>query len=241
MLIEDTSKERYFNEYLLRTEKIASIAGLAAGVAHEINNPLGIIQNYVTFLKDQKLGKENLERLGKVESELERIVDIIENLLSFSKLKKLPVKRINLAAVLDDVMLLVGHQLKEKHVRLLWANPQQSDVSILGDENRLKQVFINLIVNSIEAVVFEGTIELTLMAHPGEAYVEVSISDDGYGIPEDIMTRIFDPFFSTKVGKKNSGLGLSICQHIIESHQGILTCESGEKTTFNVRLPMLET
>lgn len=239
LIIEDTSKERYFNEYLLRTEKIASVAELAAGVAHEINNPLGIIQNYIMYLKGRKLDADSTERLDKVEHELARIEDIIENLLSFSKLKKLPVQRVNLRRIVDDVIMLISHNLKEKHIRLIWQN-NAHDVPVIGDENRLKQVFINLIMNSIEAVMEEGTIEIAMDTHPANGYVEVAVTDDGYGIPEDTMKRIFDPFFSTKVGKKNSGLGLSICHHIVESHQGLITCSSSDKTIFNVRLPLIE-
>ena len=237
LLIEDVSKERYFQEYFLRTEKIASVAELAAGVAHEINNPLGIIQNYVTLLKRKNHDDDNLEKLNKVENELRRIVEIIGSLLSFSKLKKLPLKRLNLATLLDEVVLLLSHKIKEKHLRLTW-NHQEQEIWIFGDENKLKQVFINLIVNSIEAVMYDGEIELALLLSPDEKYVEVTVTDNGYGIPEDIVKQIFDPFFTTKVGKHNSGLGLSICQHIIESHQGIITCESREKTTFHVRLPL---
>ncbi|GAK61069.1 sensory histidine kinase in two-component regulatory system with AtoC [Candidatus Vecturithrix granuli] len=238
LIIQDISKERYLNEYLLRTEKIASIAELAAGVAHEVNNPLGIIQNYVSFLKEQPIGRENIVRLEKVEHELDRIVGIIESLLSFSKFKQMPMKRINLATVLDEVIILISHKLKEKQIRFLRATDDR-EIPIFGDENRLKQVFINLLMNSIEAVMYDGMIELTTRIHEESRSVEITVSDDGYGIPEEIMPHIFDPFFSTKVGKKNSGLGLSICHHIIEAHQGIITCASGETTMFHVRLPLL--
>ena len=239
IVIEDVSKERYFNDYLLRTEKIASVAELAAGVAHEINNPLGIIQNYVALLKRKSADEDSTEKLNKVESELHRIVEIIGSLLSFSKLKTFPMKPINLIPVIDEVVLLLSHKFKEKNIHLTWEK-YDSDVPVFGDENRLKQVFINLLNNSIEAVMYDGTIEITLDLHRDAHYVEVSITDDGYGIPEDVLKRIFDPFFSTKVGKKNTGLGLSICQHIIESHQGLLTCSSNDNTTFNVRLPIFE-
>jgi len=239
LLIEDVSRERHFYDYLLRTEKITSIAELAAGVAHEINNPLGIIQNYVTLLKYKYTDQDGAEDLNKVEKELHRIVEIIESLLSFSKLKKPPKELLNLITVLDEVILLLQHKFKQKHINVIW-EPNDLDVFINGDENWLKQVFMNLIINSTEAVMFEGLIEIQVNPRPDERYVEVSVIDNGYGIPEDIINRIFDPFFSTKAGKKNTGLGLFICQHIIETHQGIITCSNGERTTFNVRLPMVE-
>ena len=240
LIIEDISKERYLQEYLLRAQKIASIAELAAGVAHEINNPLGIIKNYVTLLKAPDSEAERQDNLAKVENELARIVSIIDNLLSFSNLKKLPMKRVNLALVLDDVVELLNHRFKQKQLQIHWTMPPE-DVPILGDENRLKQVVINLLMNSIEAVMDHGVIELALDMHGEEGYVEMSVTDNGVGIPEEIQQKIFDPFFSTKAGKKNSGLGLSICQHIIESHQGLITCTSGNTTTtFNIRLPLLE-
>ena len=239
ILIEDISKERYFHDYLLRTEKIASVAELAAGVAHEINNPLGIIQNYIALLKRRYTDVDGTEKLNKMENELHRIVEIIGSLLSFSKLKQVPMTRIHLMTMLDEVILLIRHKFKEKNIHLRWEK-HGSDIAIIGDENRLKQVFINLLINSIEAVTYDGVIEIRVEVPQDERYVEISVLDDGYGIPEDIRKRFFDPFFSTKINKQNTGLGLSICQHIIESHQGLITCSNGEKTTFHVRLPMVE-
>lgn len=240
LLIEDVSKETYFNEYLSRTEKIASVAELAAGVAHEINNPLGIIQNYVAILKDRHTEPDDCEKLTKIEKELRRIVEIIETLLSFSRPKKTPLARLNLVTVLDETILLLTHKFKEKQVALTWSKPPQ-DALVLGEENRLKQVFINLIINSIEAVAAHGVIEIALDVRPQDGYVEVSITDNGAGIPEEVRGKIFDPFFTTKAGKKNAGLGLSICQHIIEAHHGLITCSSCLTTTFSVKLPMLKT
>ncbi len=238
LIIEDMSKERYFNEYLLRTQKIESVAEVAAGVAHEINNPLGIIQNYVTLLK-RKIGeRDNLEKLDKVEGELKRIVRIIESLLSFSKLKKLPMTSVNLADLLTEVLLLLNHKFTEKRIHVSRELPEQPAL-VFGDENKLKQVFMNVLVNSIEAVMQEGNIAVKIETRQVEEYVEVSICDDGYGIPEEIQEKMFDPFFSTKAGKKNTGLGLSICQHIIESHRGLITCDCKGKTSFNIRLPLV--
>lgn len=240
IIIADVSQERYFNEYLLRVQKIASVAEMAAGVAHEINNPLGIIQNYITLLKRKPaIDDDSQQKLNKVEDELQRISGIVESLLSFSRRKTLPMKRVNLAAVLDETLLLLNHKLKEKQIAL--RRTQNADEApIIGDENQLKQVIMNLVVNSIDAVAEAGTIEIALNARQEEGYVELAVTDNGSGIPPEIMDKIFDPFFSTKLGKKNTGLGLSICQHIIEAHQGIITCASAKKTTFNIRLPVAE-
>ncbi|HMK38542.1 MAG TPA: ATP-binding protein, partial [Bacteroidota bacterium] len=100
------------------------------------------------------------------------------------------------------------------------------------------QVFVNLLINSVEAVVEHGTIEIAVTRIEPDDCVEISIIDNGCGISTEIKDRIFDPFFSTKAGKKNTGLGLSICQHIVESHEGVIICESRDTTRMSVRLPI---
>lgn len=238
ILIEDITKDRDFKNYLLRTEKITSVAELAAGVAHEINNPLGIILNYVNLLKRKKMDSDGANKLNKVETELNRIAEIIGSLLSFSKLKNFPIKKINIVKVINEVIILLSHKITRKKINLIWNN-EIDNIQVLGDENKLKQVFINLIINSIEAVLEGGFIEIKLIQNKKNGYVETSIIDNGYGIPDDIIEKIFDPFFSSKVGKNNTGLGLSVCQHIIESHQGIISCNNKKNTKFIVRLPLI--
>jgi len=237
MLLEDVSQERYFNDYLLRTEKIASIAELAAGVAHEINTPLSVVLNYIDLLKQSLTDSSSSKRLLLIENELNMISEIIGSLLSFTKIKQLPMKQVKIGSILSAVVLLVQHKIIGKNINLIYTE-DPVDVYVLGEENRLKQVFINLLKNSIEAVLEGGHITIDLDVKE-EGWVEVSITDNGYGIPADVIDKIFDPFFSTKVGKKNTGLGLSICQHIIESHQGIITCHSAGETTMGIRLPII--
>ncbi|MBN1799372.1 MAG: ATP-binding cassette domain-containing protein [Spirochaetales bacterium] len=240
ILIEDITRDSYLKEYLLRTERIASVAELAAGVAHEINNPLGVIQNYLVLLKNKTIDTNALSKLAKIEEQLQGIVDITGNLLSFSRLKELPKEKIDLIRVLDEAVSLLDHKLKRKHIHLVrkYSHPE---LLIIGDENKLKQVFINLLINSMEAVLDGGIIQLQIFADRSEGFIEVKIIDNGYGIPKDIIPKIFNPFYSTKAHKNNAGLGLSICQHIIESHQGLISCQSGELTTFSIRLPLIST
>ena len=237
IFIEDVSIEHDTKEYLLRAEKIASTAELAAGVAHEINNPLGIIQNYVEILSLSINEAEYLEQLEQIKKELARIVEIVGSLLSFSRIQKSPLKKISICPLLDEVTLLLGHRLKDKNIELIKRYEDKS-VIITGYENKLKQLFMNLIVNSIEAVLSGGKIRIDVETF-GE-YVEIRVADNGYGIAEKVNTDIFKPFFSTKMTKMNTGLGLSICQHIAETHKGIITFESrpGSWTKFCVKLPM---
>ena len=224
-------------DYLLRSEKIASIAELATGVAHEISNPLGVVLNYVDLLKRRHVADPDAERLTKIERELNRIGQIIGSLLSFSKVRKIPMEPLAVARLISDVVLLVDHKVHEKSVNLR-VTVVPDDLLVYGEENSLKQVFVNLLINSVEAVLEKGTIEIAVKRIEADDCVEVSVIDDGCGIPPEIMDRIFDPFFSTKAGKKNTGLGLSICQHIVESHEGVILCSSEENTVMSVRLPI---
>ncbi len=143
-----------------------------------------------------------------------------------------------MARIIADVVLLVDHKVQREVHRPCACRSLQDDLLVYGEENSLKQVFVNLLINSAEAVLEHGTVEIAVKRIEPDDCVEVSIIDDGCGIPPEIMDRIFDPFFSTKAGKKNTGLGLSICQHIVESHDGVITCSSDESTVMSVRLPI---
>lgn len=236
ILMEDISKERSLSDYLLRAEKIASTAELAAGVAHEINNPLGIVQNYLELLKLEGLAPDTQARLAKIEHEVARIEKIIGSLLSFSRFSEVSLQTVDLSEVLREAVLLVEHWLAEKRIHLEEHVPG-TPAPVAGDENKLKQLFINLLVNGIEAVPEGGRIRLDLAER--ERFVEVTVSDNGCGIATHVRKRIFDPFFSTKRSKKNAGLGLSISQHIVELHKGVISCTSrpGQGASFQVRLP----
>jgi len=239
LMLEDVSMDHFVKEYLLRAEKIASIAELAAGVAHEINNPLGIIQNYVELLKLKGLDGDGKEKLGKIENELSRIVAIVGSLLSFSRVSQVDGRTVNLGELLGEVILLLGHKLNQKRLTVRTSFTEQPLI-VSGEENKLKQLFMNLVMNSVEAVLDRGLIEVALERKDEEGCAEVTVMDNGYGIPREIQDRIFTPFFSTKMTKTNTGLGLSICQHIVEAHRGTISFESvpGSKTCFTVKLPL---
>jgi len=239
LLLQDVSIDRYMKDYIIRAEKMATLAQVAAGVAHEINNPLFIIRNYVELLKQKRLDRDSGEKLDKIDRELLRIDEIIGSLLSFSRFKERPGGRVNLVEVVEEALLLLQHNLSTKNVHLDKAI-DATNVEISGDENQLKQLFLNLVINSIDAVLDGGTIRIGLTIDRRDRFAEVTVADNGYGIPADVQQNIFNPFFTTKVNKKNTGLGLSICHQIVEAHGGVISFTSvpGRSTEFSVRLPM---
>lgn len=238
ILIEDITKDYNFMSYVRRADKISSIAELAAGVAHEINNPLGIVQNYIALLLNTELTKNQFAKLSELEKEILRIAEIVRSLLSFSKQSGLRFQTVDLLDIIDDIIILLEHKIKVKKVSV--EVTKHSDFfEISGDEGRLKQLFMNLIVNSLEAVEAGGTIQIDLTeGEDGYSYI-ISLRDNGPGIPKKVLSEIFTPFFSTKNNMKNAGLGLSICQNVVDLHHGKILCESetGEFTNFKIVLP----
>jgi len=146
--------------------------------------------------------------------------------------------KFNITLLIDEIIMLLGHKISLKKIKVI-KNYKDTNIFVFGQENKLKQLFMNLLVNAIEAVLDLGIIEITVSHNNSEKTVTISISDNGYGIPVDIQNDIFTPFYTTKMTRTNTGLGLSICQHIVESHEGLITFTStpGKGTVFTVRLP----
>lgn len=239
ILLHDVTKERYFEDYLLRTEKISSVAELAAGVAHEINNPIGICLNYVELLDRKITDPYSVEKIGKVRQELNRIAGVIQSLLSFSRINRSVWDNVDIRTVIEETILLVEHIANQKNIAFRVEQSGHS-LTVYGDENQLKQVFVNLLKNSIESILDTGQITIHISAPRAGNVVEIAVRDDGCGIPTEVLPRIFDPFVTTKITKQNTGLGLSICQHIIENHDGIIECASEAGTTMTIRLPRVQ-
>lgn len=239
VLIQDVAKDRYFEDHLVRMEKISSVAELAAGVAHEINNPIGICLNYVELLDRRTVDPYCTDKISKVRKELNRIAEVIESLLSFSRVNRAAWGSVDMRDLVDETILLIEHLGKHKRIQY-FVSRSGPDPLVYGDENQLKQVMINLLKNSIEAILEEGTISVAIDTLDSDRVVQVTVTDDGSGIPAEILPRIFDPFVSSKITKQNTGLGLSICQHIVENHDGMIECRSDAGTTMTLRFPRVQ-
>ena len=224
-----------------QADKLAVLGTLSAGVAHEINNPIGIIMSRIELMIEDAdrtgLPAEVRDDLAVLRRNAERVARIARSLLSYAR--KTPGQKapLDLNTVVDEMLLLVGKQAITEKITIekqLGANLPL----VVGDVNQLAQVLLNLVNNAREAMTGGGTIRLTTSADPDRpGWVRLSVADTGPGIPADLQGRIFDPFFTTK--PTGSGLGLAVSFGIVKDHGGVMTVESreGEGATFTIALP----
>lgn len=239
---------------LERAEKMAALGHLVAGVAHEINTPLGALksnndlavrcldkirkalaESFATQNPEVEKLLTNLESLDRVnKTALERIVTLVQNLRSFARLDEAEPTTVNVHEGLDSTLTLVHHKLKNR----VNVHKEYGDLpEINGFPNRLNQVFMNILVNAIQAIEDEGDIYINTFRKNDTAVIE--IRDTGKGIPPDILSRVCEPGFTTKGAEIGTGLGLSIVCQIIEEHHGTFSIDSevGRGTTVRVELP----
>jgi len=224
-----------------QSERLASLGMLAAGVAHEINNPLGgILALTGLTVEDMRGDDPNRENLEEVIRQTERCRDIVKGLLAFSRQSKSNIQLLDLNKVLEDTLFLVTKQALFFNINLVQDLAPELP-RVLADGSQCQQVFMNILMNAVQAMDERGTITIvtrSCMPH----CVEVAISDTGHGIPPEQIDRIFDPFFTTKASGKGTGLGLSIAYGIVTTHHGTISVQSavGKGSTFTVRLPIAE-
>lgn len=246
--IEDEVRRRTeelmnMQKQLVQAEKLATIGTLAGGVAHEINNPLtAILTNAQMLLADaQTKDPEMYESLGLIEEATKRCRSVVMKLMVFAKkpLEAVEFSKIDLANVVKNAVSLLSYQLEQDNIKII-TKAEWDNYFVFGSQNELEQVIINIILNAKDAIKQakeSGTIKILLFNDYECSNVE--IMDDGQGIPKDIMPKIFDPFFTTKPVGKGIGLGLSICQGIIEKHNGIIKVQSGNDkgSIFTIKIP----
>jgi len=239
-----TNELKEIQYQLLQSEKLASIGKLAATIAHEINNPLNGILTY-TKLIERKLANGTLKKgeipkflsyLGIMERETERCSTIVRNLLDFARQREPSLKTdVDINAVVDEALSLLANQIALQEITLEKRYGQLPP--IMADPMQLRQVFLNIILNSCEAMEDNATLTITTELLKKEQVVKVQIADNGVGIEEKDLSKIFDPFFTSK--EKGTGLGLSVVYGIINSHQGTIQVKStvGKGTSVTITLP----
>ncbi len=249
----DVTLEKEYQAKFYHAEKMATIGLLAAGVAHEINNPLAAISGFAEGLKRrlprlqaalgeadefQDLMVDFQEYVGTILTECNRCRDIVQSLLTFSPRQNPEFTRVDLNQLVDDVLKLLQHRLRRyptDAIRLALAavSPQARGVA-----PELKQVVLNLVLNGLDAIRGGGHITL-LTAQSGEEDVVLHVVDTGCGIAPEHMAKLFEPFFTTKPAGQGTGVGLSTCYNIIRQHGGEIrvTSKLGRGSTFSVRLP----
>jgi PAS domain S-box-containing protein len=238
VIIEDISARVQLEEQLQISEKMASIGLLAAGVAHEVNTPLTGISSFTQMLlQGAEPDDPRTKVLEKIERQTFRAAKIVNGLLNLARPAQTDSSAVDVNAVINDVLALLEHQLRTGRIQVrkeLSATP----LLVQGIEYKLQQVFLNLFLNARDAMPRGGW--LTIVTRDGDAGAAIEIADTGSGIPPEQLSRIYDPFFTTKEIGKGTGLGLSITYGIVQEHGGTITCDSslGQGTRFLLSLPV---
>jgi two-component system NtrC family sensor kinase len=236
---ERTQELREIQSHLLQSEKLASIGKLAAGIAHEINNPLGAVLLYShLILEDTPQGQAHHENLKKIIRETQRCKDIVTGLLDFARPKEPQRQPTDMHELLDRCLAFTEQQALFQNIKV------EKDYGpglprIVADAGQLQQVFMNIILNAAEAMDGTGILTLRTSYDGSRDEVAVAIADTGHGINEEDKGRLFEPFFTTKDVGKGTGLGLAISYGIIQRHHGTIEVQSevGQGATFTIRLP----
>ncbi|MEH7010892.1 ATP-binding protein [Neobacillus niacini] len=233
IISRDISERKKAEEILLQSEKLSIVGELAAGVAHEIRNPLTTIKGFLQLYKWENGANEINELLL---SELARIETITSEMLSLGKPQAVQHHRTNLQELVENTLELLSPQAHLENIQFKLC-VEESSFFITGEKNQLKQVFLNILKNAIEAMPDGGNIHINLQkSENGECVL--SVQDEGCGIPEELLPRLGEPFYSLK--EKGTGLGLMICNKIIKQHQGSITYQSKAKqgTLVEIKLPL---
>ncbi len=233
--LEDVSDIKALTDQLIRADRLAAMGELTAGVAHEVRNPLGVIRASVQLLEDAQCDPQRIRSAAEViKQEIDRLDKVIKALLDFGRPSKPTLVHIDVAEVLEDVVLFTGRFASQSNV-YIETHFGEDVPKVVGDPDQLKQVFLNLVTNAVQAMGEEGGVIDVSTSIDGD-YVETVVSDNGPGIAPGDLSKVFDPFFTKRA--EGTGLGLTIVHRIIDEHDGhIEVVSSSQGTTFRVKLP----
>lgn len=238
-LVKDIEQRKSMEQQMAQADKLASIGQLAAGIAHEINNPLGIILGYAQLLqRNETAHSERYQDLKTIEKHVRNCKLIVEDLLNFARSSDPQNVSIDIHTAMNDALNFIRHHSDLGSIKVV---RQYADglPALKLDDKKIKQILINLIMNAKDAVGTSGTIRLTTAWEAASRQVRIQVADSGYGIEPRHLSRIFDPFFTTKPPGDATGLGLSVSYAIIKNHGGSIAVKShpGQGTCFTILLP----
>jgi hypothetical protein len=243
----DVTMEKEYQAKFYQAEKMATIGMLAAGVAHEVNNPLTAVSGFAEGIKrrlprlegrvDEKLYGEFREYTDTIIKECSRCQTIVQTLLTFSRPVVADFAQVSVNQVIRDTVRILQHHFRGHPLLKVSLSLAEVLPTVRGDEAQLKQVALNLLTNAVDAIGDEGELCVATTIHNGG--VRMSVSDTGCGIPEGDLDKLFEPFFTTKPVGKGIGIGLATCYHIVQEHGGEISVNSelGTGTCFSVTLP----
>lgn len=238
LLFKDLSEIRALRREIARNQRLASVGRLAAGVAHEIRNPLSSIKGLATYFKERYQDKLDDQQIANIMiQEVDRLNRVVGQLLDFARPIKISKKPISMQALIEDSLKLVERQASEKNIKIETRFPSQMD-TVSVDPDRINQVLLNLYLNAIDSMDAGGRLAIRIPNSEQKHNTEIKIMDDGTGISQEDLAHIFDPYFTTKA--TGTGLGLAIVHNIVDAHGGKVMVEShpGRGTTFTIRLPL---
>ncbi len=239
-MVEDITEFKQLLEQTIHGEKLAEVGRMSAALAHEINNPLGVIAYAAELMlrgeSDDSFNREMLERIA---NETERMKTLTGSLLSFSRARETRWQEVDVNAVIYDVLKLIKYELEKNSIEIELECDHVKKIN--ADPNKLKQVLINLLLNAVHVMPKGGSVRL-VSGMKDDNSVEVLIADSGPGVPEEIRESIFEPFFSTKKEGSGTGLGLYICRNIIEEQGGTIKLDESVETgaAFRLELPLTQ-
>jgi PAS domain S-box-containing protein len=235
-LVRDLTETKALQERVIRSKRLAALGQVVAEITHEIKNPLMMIGGFARQLTNETLNDKSLKKLNIIQAEVLRLEDLLKELREFYLPGALTIEEIDIQGILKDVYSLVEDDCKRKNI-LIEFKTDGKPLIAKGDRDKLKQVFLNLVKNAIEAMEKGGN--LSVQSKVNGDRVEITIADNGCGIPRQDRAKIFSPFFTSK--PRGSGLGLSISKSIMDEHEGgslTLESEEGEGTVFRVSMPI---